>query len=72
LMVNQTRCKALNIDPKFLDEEMVYIKENIVASVVTRQDGLQCKICKEFFPYSVANQEDGCLVCYSCRQNPYH
>lgn len=66
------RCKALGIDSKYINENIVYILENMIASVERKQDGLQCKICREFFPYSVANQADGSLVCYSCRQNPYH
>lgn len=32
------------------------------------KDGCHCKKCKEFFPYAEANQEDGTLVCYTCRK----
>lgn len=32
------------------------------------RDGLNCKRCKEFYPYAEANQEDGkTLICFSCR-----
>lgn len=30
-------------------------------------DGCQCKKCHNFYPYAEPNQEDGTLVCYSCR-----
>lgn len=32
------------------------------------KDGCNCKKCKEFYPYAEANQEDGTLICYSCRK----
>ena|SRR5271157_146437 len=70
-VVDKYKIKNLNIDKKYLDENAVYIQENLVASVQARNDGLACKICREFFPYSVANQDDGTLICYACRQNPY-
>ena len=31
------------------------------------KDGETCKKCKEFYPFAEPNQEDGTLVCYSCR-----
>lgn len=31
------------------------------------KDGCNCKKCKEFYPYAEPNQDDGTLVCYSCR-----
>jgi len=29
---------------------------------------LHCKDCKEIFPYAVANQQDGTLICFSCKR----
>src|SRR5277367_3695388 len=66
IVADQSRCKTLNIDKRFLNEEIM------VASVERTLDGLACKICREFFFYAEANQEDGTLICFSCRQNPYH
>ena len=65
------KCKLLGIDKKFLNENIVYIQENLVCLVHDKMDGLSCKICREFYRYSEANQSDGTLICYSCRQNPY-
>lgn len=31
------------------------------------KDGCNCKKCKEFYPYAEPNQDDGTLICYSCR-----
>lgn len=32
------------------------------------KDGCRCKKCKEFYPYAEANQEDGTMICYTCRK----
>jgi len=34
-------------------------------------DGLICQKCKDFFEFAEPNQEDGSLICYSCRKDPY-
>lgn len=34
-----------------------------------RPDGMYCKKCQVFYEYSESNQEDGTMICYSCR-NP--
>jgi hypothetical protein len=31
------------------------------------RDGLDCKVCKEFYQYAESNQEDGTLICFKCR-----
>lgn len=71
ITVDQRRCNTLGIDPKYIGEETIYILENIICGVESKQDGLNCKRCLEFFKYAVANQEDGTLLCYSCRSR-YH
>lgn len=35
------------------------------------QDGMKCKHCNDFYSFAEPNQDDGTLICYSCRQNPY-
>ena len=71
-VADRYRLKNLGIDKKFLNENIVHIQENLVAGIRARMDGMACKLCKEFYPYAQGNQEDGTLICYSCRQNPYH
>lgn len=34
-------------------------------------DGMFCRKCQAFYKYAEANQTDGTLLCYSCRNNPY-
>jgi len=34
-------------------------------------DGMFCISCGNFYKYAEANQEDGSMVCYTCRINPY-
>src|SRR5579863_4278463 len=48
------KIKALCIEQRYLDEEIIYIQENMVCSVESKKEGMTCKICKEHFPYAVA------------------
>jgi len=34
-------------------------------------DGMYCRRCQSFYEFAESNQDDGTLLCYSCRQNPY-
>lgn len=34
-------------------------------------DGMFCCKCGRFSAFAEANQEDGSMICYCCRQNPY-
>ena len=65
------QCKHLGIDNRFIDEQIVYIQENQVYRVSAVLDGMSCIVCQEFFFMAEPNQENGSLVCYSCRKNPY-
>ena len=64
-------CKKLGIAIRFLNEEIVYIQEHMVASIERQSEGMCCKKCRELYSYAESNQEDGTLICFSCRQNPY-
>lgn len=35
-------------------------------------DGMYCKQCNSFYDFADSNQSDGSLICYSCRENPFH
>lgn len=37
----------------------------------TFADGMRCQKCKTFYEFAEPNQDDGSLICYSCRNNPY-
>lgn len=65
------QCSELGIDFKFLDEQFVYIEGNMIARVNSVLDGMSCSNCEEFFQMAEPNQDDGTLICYSCRVNPY-
>lgn len=34
-------------------------------------DGMFCCKCQVFYEFAEPNQDDGTLMCYSCRTNPY-
>ena len=44
-------------------------KEDNIPQTLRAIDGEYCKICKEFAQMAVANQLDGSLVCWSCRDS---
>jgi len=69
--LDRFRQKSLGIEKRYLNENITYIEDGMIVRVDSKQDGLACKICHDFYPYATINQEDGSMVCYSCRQNPY-
>jgi hypothetical protein len=70
-VLDRHRAKALKIDKRYLGENIAYINDKMIASVESRQDGMNCAICGDFYQYATCNQEDGSMVCFSCKQNPY-
>jgi len=71
VVADQYKCKTLQIDKKYLNENIVYISEKMIASVVKQDEGLNCAVCKEFTRFAEANQKDNTFICYGCRLNPY-
>jgi hypothetical protein len=69
--IDAHRCKHMDINPRFLGEQMIHITESMVHQVVRLMDGACCCICQEFCSMAAANQENGLFVCWSCRRNPY-
>ena len=39
----------------------------VMLKIGDEPDGLPCKKCRSFFEYAEPNQDDGTLVCWSCR-----
>lgn len=71
IIVDAYRCRRFDISKRFLGEDMIHITENLIYSIRQQLDGMFCCKCSEFYGMAEANQEDGTLICYSCRQNPY-
>ena len=69
--VDKYLANQLSIDKKFLGEKIIYIQGSLISKVSSILDGMSCANCKEFFQMAEPNQEDGTLICYTCRQNPY-
>lgn len=40
---------------------------NVAIQIVNGLDGFPCKKCTNFYPLALPNQEDGTLICWSCR-----
>jgi hypothetical protein len=59
------------IDKRFLNENMIYIKENQIHKVVDLMQGSKCCKCKQFYIGEVSNKWDGTFICYKCSYNPF-
>lgn len=61
--------ESINIDLEDLANRM----EDFLESRRNRRqpDGMLCQKCKNFYEFAEPNQEDGSMVCYTCRRNPY-
>lgn len=64
-------CSQLNVDKKFIGENVIYIQGNMIFRVDSILDGMICAKCREFHHMAEANRPDGTLICWSCRSNPY-
>lgn len=64
------KCNTLQIDKKYLNENIVYISENMIMNIVKQNEGLNCYKCNEFVRFAEQNIDDK-FVCYGCRINPY-
>lgn len=62
--------KDMGIDIKYVGEYCICIPEKMIYKVQYVQDGIACKLCKEFYHYASPNQSDGTLICWSCRTYP--
>jgi len=69
--VDKYLSRQLGIDKKFIGERIMYIQGSFIYKVSSILDGLFCAKCREFYMMAEPNQEDGTLICWSCRQNPY-
>lgn len=63
--------KRYGMHTKYVGEFGITLRKNNIIRISRRQDGMSCSNCDEFYDKAEANQEDGSLVCWSCRQNPY-
>ena len=70
--ITPANSKSLKIDKRFMDCQMIYISDSLINHVKQVMDGLSCCVCKEFYKYSQANQEDGTLKCWRCRTYKYY
>lgn len=70
--IDSKEIKSLEIGRQFLGGTMFYLTSTMICRVVSTLDGCHCAECEEFFKYAVPNQEDGTLVCYSCRRYPIY
>ena len=71
VMIDDDACAFLLIEDRFIGEQVIYINENMICKVSSQIDGCACTRCREFFHMAEPNQENGTLICWQCRNNPY-
>lgn len=68
---DKSQCKALGIDKRFLDCDILFVQSSMIFQVHSVLDGLTCLKCNEFYNMAEPNQEDGSFKCWTCRTYPY-
>jgi hypothetical protein len=63
--------KQVKLDKKFLGDSILYIGEGYVYKIKSQIDGCACVTCKNFYHQAVPNQENGSLICWSCRSDKH-
>jgi len=73
--IDQSHMNDCNIDAKYKSKKAVAVPMGKISKIIRntpiQQDGMICRGCKKFHYMAEANQNDGTLLCYSCRSNPY-
>ena len=70
--VEKTHLSDFFIKNKFLTKKAAAIKQDHISRIITTtQNGISCSKCKKFYHLAEANQQNGTLICWSCRTNPY-
>jgi len=72
ILVSERNAKSLGIDKKFIGWDCIFITSSFVVRVHEILDGMVCCKCNEFYAQSQPNQEDGTLICFSCRLYPIY
>lgn len=60
-----------NIEEKFLNDWVIMVRASQIFKHEFVADGISCGSCGDYFSMGGPNQEDGTMICYACRQNPW-
>lgn len=73
--IDESHMDDCKIDKRHQGKQGIAIQLTKICKVIrntpTEQDGMICSGCEQFFCMAEANQNDGTLICYSCRNHPY-
>ena len=72
IIADKETCNFLHIQSKYLGEQIIFIQESLVFTIVNIVDGCTCFKCKEFYHMAEPNQPDGTLICWQCRTYPHY
>ncbi len=71
ITVNQKISDLYDINKKFKNERCMKLNTIGIFKISKAANGMCCYKCSEFYHYAEPNQENGKMICWSCRQNPY-
>jgi len=70
--ITDVSCKKLGLPKKYVGTYTTYILETQIERVHFILDGCICVECGEFYDMAEPNQENGTLICFSCRSYPIY
>lgn len=72
ITISERNYASLGINKKFIGWDCIFITSYFVVRVHDIIDGMICSKCNEYYAMSQPNQEDGTLICFSCRRYPIY
>jgi hypothetical protein len=73
--IDKDHANDCNIDDKYLGHKALAVPlekfSRIIRKTPIEQDGMACSKCKKFYHMAEGNQDDGSLICYSCRSRGF-
>jgi hypothetical protein len=70
--ITAANCSKYNTHKRFIDSAAVHVSDFKIVRVCSTIDGMCCIKCEQFYSMSSPNQEDGTLLCWSCRMYPHY
>lgn len=72
IKIQETQTEEYDLPKSFIHKTILLVRDDQVCGVKKAgMDGMFCCQCGMFYPWAVANQENGTLKCFQCRQDPW-
>ena len=72
IRIQETQTEEYDLPERFIHKAILLLKADQILNIRKNgTDGMYCTQCKIFIPWAQANQPDGTLKCFQCRQDPW-